>query len=106
MTDQPARTADLPIDATGRPWRYAGTSIDTRPETVEYGIAERRIDRDQPLYRADLGSWYSDRYYTNDLMGREAAEAAIARVLDDLGDPDGDVFEVIELRRFTRAPGL
>jgi hypothetical protein len=45
---------------------------------TEFEIRER-VDGDwKPL--PHCGSWLTDRFYTDDLIGREAAEAALARV--------------------------
>lgn len=65
-------------------------------ETIEYGLAEVVAGEQRPL--PQCGSWYTDRYYTDDLTGVDAALAASRRVADQAGG----TYVVVELRRFAR----
>lgn len=74
------------------------TSTTTAPRTAtEYGIAERVAGDLRPL--PQCGTWYTDRYYTDDLTGRDAAEAALARVAATAPG----TYEVYTVRTFLRA---
>jgi hypothetical protein len=78
-----------------REWRVV--PAEAPAETVEYALVEVDGDVQRPL--PHCGSWYTDRYYTNDLTGRDAAVAAAARVAEHAGGQ----YAVVEVRRFARA---
>jgi hypothetical protein len=78
QVEQVKRTADHMATDGGETVAY---SLVAEPvEVTEYEIAERVGGTWRPL--PGCGSWYTDRYYTDDLTGRAAADAALARVAD------------------------
>jgi hypothetical protein len=70
----------------------------TDARVTEFALAELVGDTWRPLTQA--GSWYTDRYYADDLTGRAAAEAALDRVAAAVPG----TYRVDELRTFTRPP--
>ena len=68
-----------------------------RPITIEYALVEVTGGMD-PKPLPHCGSWYSDRYYTDNLCGHRAAVEAAARVTEHAGGE----YDVVEVRRFHR----
>lgn len=91
-----ARTYSGPTVAPMAQWGYSSGMTEIAGQATEYGISELVEGEWMPLPHA--GSWYTDRWYANDLTGRAAAEAAIARV----GAAVPSTYRVTEIRTFVR----
>lgn len=67
--------------------------------TTQYGVAEL-VGQDWILVGAQ--TWCSDRYYTDDLTGAEAAQAAFARIAEAVPG----TYRVQVVSQFRRPPGF
>jgi len=67
--------------------------------TTQYGVAEL-VGQDWILVGAQ--TWCSDRYYTDDLTGAEAAQAALARIAEAVPG----TYRVQAVSQFRRPPGF